>query len=358
MPLRVSPIALASLAGSLLAATAHAESPASAPAWQALPPIPIPLGVAAPFAAVSNGTLIVAGGANFPDAPPWLGGQKVWHSAIWSLASPSAQWQPAGNLPAPLAYGVSLSINGLFLAIGGSDSSRHHNSVLAFSWRDGKLLPSDVNPGPLPIPLALAAGAVDPDQNAFVACGSESPGEQSASNRVFTARFHGESPRWRELPPLPAAPRILPVAAADHHAFYLFGGAALETKNGKISRRYLRDAWRYSPASGWQQLADLPFPSAAAPSPAPLQHGIIHILGGDDGSLAGFSPPDKHPGFPGRLLQYHIATNTWSVSGTMPSPRVTAPCTPFASGFAIPSGESRPGVRSPKVDLFSPAPPP
>ena len=128
MPLHASAIALASLAGSLLAATAHAESPGSTPAWQALPPIPIPLGVAAPFAAVSNGTLIVAGGANFPDAPPWLGGQKVWHSAIWSLASPSAQWQPAGNLPAPLAYGVSLSINGLFLAIGGSDSSRHQAS--------------------------------------------------------------------------------------------------------------------------------------------------------------------------------------------------------------------------------------
>jgi len=58
------------------------------PLWKPLPPIPDPVGVAAPFAGVSGGALIVAGGANFPDRPPWQGGTKVWHDAVWVLDKP------------------------------------------------------------------------------------------------------------------------------------------------------------------------------------------------------------------------------------------------------------------------------
>jgi N-acetylneuraminate epimerase len=322
--------------------------------WQKLPPLPDPLGVAAPFAGMSNGALIVAGGANFPDKMPWDGGRKVWHDKVWVLEKPDGAWREAGKLPRSLAYGVSLTVNGTFFCIGGSDAERHHADVLSYEWRGGKLVRSDVTPGALPISLANAAGAVDANQTIYVACGSTEPGEKQASNRVFSAAFHGEVPRWRELPALPAVPRILPVAAADGEAFYLFGGAALEEKEGKTVRRHLTDAWRYTAKNGWKRLTDLPKPCVAAPSPAPVvgpgtASPQLYLIGGDDGSLAGFSPPEKHPGFPGTILRYDIATDKWSEAGKTPAPRATLPCVVWDKGFILPSGEVRPGVRSPEV---------
>ena len=75
--------------------------------WKQLPSLPGPVGIAAPFAGVSHGSMIVAGGANFPDKMPWEGGRKVWHDEAWILEKPDGKWRSAGKLPRPLAYGVS-----------------------------------------------------------------------------------------------------------------------------------------------------------------------------------------------------------------------------------------------------------
>ena len=320
--------------------------------WKQWAPLPEARGLAAPFAGVTGDRLFVAGGANFPDKMPWEGGTKVWHDRIWVLDSPGSTWQEAGRLPGARAYGVGLSINGLWILAGGSDSVRHFAEVWTYEWRDGKLVESAVNPGPLPVALAGAAGAVDADQTAYIACGSSEPGEKKASNRVFCAQFHGEPPRWQELPPLPAEPRILPCAAALGNVFYLFGGAALEEKAGIVSRRYLQDAWSYAPEAGWKRLADLPEPCVAAPSPAPAMENSIYLPGGDDGRLAG-SDPKKHPGFSGKMQRYDVVTNTWTAAGRAPAPRVTVPCVFWKDQYVIPSGEVRPGVRSPEVWSFS-----
>ena len=53
--------------------------------WSELDPIPDQHGLAGMFAGVSHGVLIAAGGANFPDAPPWQNGTKVWHDTIFAL---------------------------------------------------------------------------------------------------------------------------------------------------------------------------------------------------------------------------------------------------------------------------------
>ncbi|HEX6961132.1 MAG TPA: hypothetical protein VF175_04645, partial [Lacipirellula sp.] len=64
--------------------------------WETLPPVPDPRGVAAPFAGVTENQLLVAGGANFPERPPWKNGKKVWYDRVWALASPKASWQGVG----------------------------------------------------------------------------------------------------------------------------------------------------------------------------------------------------------------------------------------------------------------------
>ena len=159
-----------------------------------------------------------------------------------------------------------------------------------------------------------------------------------------------ETLTWRQLPPLPARARILATGAAHDGAFCVFGGAALEPNaDGKIVRVYLREAWRYRANQGWQRLADLPKPVVAAPAPAPFMDGKFLLLAGDDGSRAGFTPPEKHPGFPKTILAYDLARDAWSEAGEVPAPRATAPCVGWRGQFVVPSGEVRPGVRSPEV---------
>jgi N-acetylneuraminic acid mutarotase len=81
--------------------------------------------------------------------------------------------------------------------------------------------------------------------------------------------------------------------------------------------------------------------------------GKLLLLSGDDGSLAGFQPLEKHPGFPKDILAYDPALDRWSALGEVPAPRATVPCIEWRGAFIIPSGEARPGVRSPEVWSFS-----
>ena len=310
--------------------------------WSKLPPIPDALGVAAPYAGVSGTSLIVAGGANFPGGMPWEGGKKVWHDRVWALDKPDGKWREAGKLPRPLGYGVSVTARGGLVCVGGSDADRHYaDTFLVTTEPDGfRIKPL----APLPIPLANMAGSLVGD-SVFVAGGAEAPGEKEATNRAFMLSL--EKNEWKEIAPLPGKARILAMAASDGERFMVFGGVALvPATDGKIVREYLRDAWAYG-RKGWSQLPDMPRTVAAAPSPLPVIGGRWWILGGDDGSRFGFQPVEKHPGFPGVILAFK--DDKWTESGVVPASRATVPVTVWHGAAIIPSGEARPGVRSPEV---------
>jgi N-acetylneuraminate epimerase len=314
--------------------------------WSQLPPLPNARGVAAPFAGVSGGTLLVAGGANFPDKMPWEGGKKVWYDDVYALTATNSRWQPVGKLTRPLAYGVSVTTADGVACIGGSDGERHYPDVLLLTFTNGLLkvhsLPS------LPLPLANAAGA-RVGSTIYVAGGSDEPGEQSALSQCYALDLAQKTPAWAAVAPCPGKPRILPVAAALRGSFYLVGGAALERTNGRVARVYLRDAWCYHSGQGWQRLADLPKPCVAAPTPAPSQDDTFLLLGGDDGSRLGFQPLDQHPGFSKSIFAYDANADSWQDMGEVPVSRAVVPTVFWHDRFVIPSGEVRPGVRSPEV---------
>lgn len=319
--------------------------------WKQLPPLPDALGVAAPFAGVSGGALLVAGGANFPDKMPWAGGKKAWLDRVWILEKPDGAWRAAGKLPRPLGYGVCVTHRDAVVCAGGSDAERHYADVFRLMWKDGALTTAPLPP--LPIALSGASGALA-GETLFIACGAKKPGEQAATNRAFAFDLTAKNPAWRELPPLPGKARILAAAAVHDGAFYVFGGAALEPNaQGKIARIYLRDAWSFRAEQGWHKLADLPKPGVAAPSPAPFFDGKFLLIAGDDGSRTGFTPVEKHPGFPKSILAYDPALDRWSTFGETPAPRATVPAVEWRGQFIIPSGEVRPGVRSPEVWALS-----
>ena len=148
--------------------------------WEKLAALPNPAGLASPYAGVSGGTLLVAGGANFPQAPPWAGGKKRWYDAVYALTDPQGRWKEVGKLPRPMGYGVSVTAPAGVVCAGGSDLQRHYRDAFLLRLTRGgletKVLP------PLPRTMANGCGAIL-DKVLYVAGGIEEP---NSTNTLHT----------------------------------------------------------------------------------------------------------------------------------------------------------------------------
>lgn len=334
--------------------TARLASAELALNWQRLPPLPDPIGFAGPFTGVSGEALIVAGGANFPDQMPWEGGRKVWYDTAFVLDRPNGQWRASRKLVRALGYGVSVTTPGGVLCIGGSDATQHVREVFLMRWQRGALAIEPL--ASLPQPLANACGALV-GNTVFVAGGMATPEATEAMHNFWSLDCKQRGAKWRELEPWPGPPRMLAVAASVAGSFYLAGGTDLAPDaSGKPVRTYLRDTYRFTPGQGWQRVADMPNPVAAAPTPAPVvEQESFLVVGGDDGSRANFEPKSRHPGFSKRVLSYNTKTEQWRLVGETPAARATLPTAEWNGLTVMPSGETRPGVRSPEVWAVRPA---
>jgi N-acetylneuraminate epimerase len=338
--------------------------------WIQLPCLPAPIGFAGSFAGTSGGALLVAGGANFPNLMPWDGGQKIWHDSIFVLSESDAHWVSSFKLPHALAYGVSVSIIGsspraarrefdAVLCAGGSDAHQHFRDVFLLSWKNGKIetrtFPS------LPLPMANGCGALV-GNTFYLAGGTDKPDATNALHTFWSMDISAQNPTWRQLEPWPGPARMLAVAGASDDAgaygvpalagsaFFLFSGVELSgDPAGKPVRHYLKDAYRFTPREGWKRIADLPRPAAAAPSPAIARNGQLLIVSGDDGTMINFEPKSEHPGFPKDVLSYDTARNQWTNLGPSPLSRATTPVVEWNGISVIPTGEARPGHRTPEV---------
>jgi SSS family solute:Na+ symporter len=316
--------------------------------WSELPALPDPEGFAGPFAGTHHGALIAAGGANFPDKMPWDDGVKVWYDRVFVLSTPEGPWKEVGTLPRPLGYGVSISVADGLVCIGGSDANQHYRDCFRLQWNDEKL--TVVELPHLPGPCANACGALM-DGVIYVAGGLDSPTATSALNTFWSLDLADPNAQWQERESWPGPARMLATAAVQDKAFFLCSGTDLKVdSDGKTVREYLRDAYQYQPARGWKRIADLPRSAVAAPTPAPaFGQSTFLIVGGDDGTLVNFQPPEEHPGFPKSILAYHTITDTWKVAGEAPASHVTTSMIPWLDRHVILSGEVRPGKRTPVV---------
>lgn len=317
--------------------------PAALPTWERLPSIPDRVGFAGSFAGVHERTLLVAGGANFPDKAPWEGGTKVWHDRVFALTPGASAWREIGHLPMANGYGVSISTPEGVLLIGGGDARGNFAEVTRVRLVEGSAV-VDSLPA-LPLPLAMAAGALV-GRTVYVAGGVDDPAATRAQSVFLALDLDDTDSGWQRLESWPGPARMLATAAALDGTFYLVGGAGLHAgPDGKPVRDWLLDAYAYTPSLGWKRLADLPRPVVAAPSPAPTVRGRVLVLGGDDGSQL-ITPPTSHPGFPRSVLAYETTTGTWHEAGTLPFSLVTTSAILTSECVIIPGGEARPGVRS------------
>lgn len=375
-----------------VAAVAPCAQAADVFTWTQLHDLPKAHGVAGCFAGVvdparpsgGGGHLFVAGGANFPDGPPWAGGSKAWQADSWRLTAPDAAWQPGPPLPRPLAYGVSASFGGRLWCVGGGDQTEQVRSTVSFRRDPGSgefIVAPDALP-PLPRPVAFAAGVLV-GTRLFLAGGQETPDAAVALHTLWSidlaAATRGDKSSWREHATWPGPPRILPVLGERDGLLYLVSGAELvraepaaastdRSAAAGITRRFLADAYAFDPAGDtWRVLAPPPVPLVAAPSPAvPVGSSQLAFISGDDGSLfeQRQALAEHHPGFSRVVHLYDTITNTWRTAGDVPAAIVgratesvvTTPTVAWRGRTVIPSGETRPGVRTPAVLAVSPAP--
>ncbi|MDO4951700.1 MAG: cyclically-permuted mutarotase family protein [Bacteroidales bacterium] len=314
-------------------------------------------GVSAPFAGVSNGVVLVAGGCNFPDVPAAEGGRKVFYSDVYALeaAMPQGGWRKVGQLPDSVAYGVSVSVPDGVAVIGGTNGRQSLATALLLSYSRGKTAVSSLPP--LPVGLDNMAGAYGGGY--IYVAGGQTDGV--AANRAFRLKWPGGS-EWERLPDFPGKARLQPVAAvqsgAERQMFYLLGGYSADGTNG--------GGLCYDPLyNRWRETSDIAVDGKAVAlvgaSAVNSGTSFIVCIGGVDRDIFNQALKGAAPGymlhepewyrFRTTLLIYNTITDSWSeMEGAPALARAGSGVVDYADGgthrWLVICGESKPGVRS------------
>ncbi|MCS5607598.1 MAG: hypothetical protein NZ936_18545, partial [Alphaproteobacteria bacterium] len=246
--------------------------------WKSLPDLPGGFGVAGPFTGTHNDTLLIAGGANFPDGVPWRptadGGTsaKVYYDTIHVVTKDGADYSIAeakAKLPQVLGYGVSISTTDGVLCIGGEwreDGVTHQSAkVFAVSLADGQVV-VDENYPPLPEATTAAAGALV-GKTIYIAGGDSGEGATHNFWSLDLTKRDTDDFKWVELPPWngPARTHLLASAQSDGgtDCLYIFSG---RMKDAQGRWHMLSDAHKYNPKSGkWKKINNIQTKGDAQP---------------------------------------------------------------------------------------------
>ncbi|MCP4454125.1 MAG: sodium transporter, partial [Planctomycetes bacterium] len=370
------------------------------------------LGLAGAFSGVDQDALIVAGGANFPDGLPWTtladgsSPKKIYNRDIYVLrkTGDAYEWKISDvKLPHGTSYGVSIPTDDGLLCIGGewreygAEGAKSFKSDRLFvikhlgdgqvkmseSYR-GKALPS------LPDPVSSMAGAMV-GHTIYIAGGSNGKEE---TKTCLSLNLTEDRLAWVTEASWPGPPRshLMAAVASDgfRDCFYIFSGRYKDPDTGW---QCLTDTWKFD-GTLWTRGADVgtnlhskDATCVMAGTSVKIGANHIAVFGGASGEL--FKRLDQtmpaqaerlrqegkeaeadavtaerwrlytdHPGFSRDILAYHTVTDSWYPMGTLPESEingitagshVTTNAVKWGSHVVIPSGEVRPGVRSPRV---------
>lgn len=342
--------------------------------WKIAGFLPQTLGVAGPVCGVHNNVLIVAGGSNFPEQMPWVGGKKKYYSDGYVFkidTNDSLTLFKTFELPFPIGYSANCSMdNGIVVAGGGNDTGIS-NKVLFITWDDAT---DSVDITYLPsLPFAVANAAIAADDNKIYLAGGET--KTGVSDKFFQLDLDDTSKGWQILPfiPQPVSHAVMAVQSnGSNNCIYLIGGRK-QNKNG-ISDLYTTNFQFDLKKNGWVKKHALPYSLSAGTGVAAGTENIL-MFGGDKGStfhltemliaaIAKETNPEKkkllteekaklqasHPGFSNDILSYNTVDDTWEKTGSIPfNVPATTTAIKWGDHIYIPCGEIKAGVRTSQI---------
>lgn len=303
-------------------------------------------GLAGAFSGFVGDDYLIAGGANFPNQKPWLGGEKKWHKEIYMSSDiDDLKLQKLDLiLPHDLAYGVSISLPEGLLCVGGADAKKCSDQVFLIHKINGRYA-LDTNWPSLPYPLSNATG--QKWNNKVIIAGGQTTMDSASSTHTFLQLdLDRRQEGWVKLDVWPGDSRAYAVSAIQSNGFdpcfYLFSGRTFTPDSVNV----LYDAFEYNlRLNKWSEIKGH-FPVMAGTA---LPSGSNHILffGGVEALLPA---SEEHLGFSNNVYAYHTVTNTFVHLFTSPHRLpVTTHITTHNNKFYIGSGEIRPGERTPEI---------
>ncbi|MBS1760776.1 MAG: hypothetical protein JST23_11700 [Bacteroidetes bacterium] len=327
------------------------------------------LGYAGPVTGIFNHQLFIAGGANFPDSMPWLGGKKKYYDAIahYQISDSGIQLMPQQlKLPDTIAYSAVCSIENGIIYAGGENVHGLNSKVwlIKNKMKDSILFIS------LPdLPEATTNGALTYHDHSIYFIGGEIA--SGVSDKMYMLNLENLLAGWKELASLPHPASHGVFVSQANQLFYM--GGRMRAKSG-ISDLYANMYVYDFSKNIWQEKKSLPYPLSAGTGVAYQKDKII-LFGGDKGTtfhkteqLIAAIAIEKdslkknelikekaelqltHPGFSNQIMVYQINTDVWELAGTInyPTP-VTTTAILSKNTIFIPSGEIKAGVRSNQI---------
>lgn len=336
----------------------------------------ISIGVAGPLTGIHNGALIIAGGANFPDAMPWSGGKKKYHDEIFVLKQKrngNCQWLDtrAFKLPAATAYGANINTGQGIVYLGGENENGISQSAYVLQWNERLQQIAIKNLPDLPVPLTNATATAK--GNMIYIAGGESVNDVSRS--FYSLDLINTAGGWQRLPDLPQAVSnavMVVQSTGRQDKIYLLGG---RKKNTNAVSDFYSSVYAFDlDTKAWEEKKSIPSPKAAGTGIA-FGKNYILLFGGDEGTtfnktesliMAINNEKDDikkqeliqhknklqvaHPGFKPDVMLYNTLKDEWQKLADIPFD-VPATTTAILWGNCvyIPSGEIKAGVRTAQI---------
>ncbi|RDC57920.1 hypothetical protein DU508_02910 [Pedobacter chinensis] len=332
-----------------------------------------PIGLAGAISGMHNGVLIVAGGTNFPEEMPWLGGTKKYYDDIFVYQdiNSNTSFQVSRiryKLPFNLAYAAVCSTPQGIVIAGGDNENGLSKKVLLLKWsKADEILGIDFLPD---LPFAVTNAAITiVDQTLYLGGGETDSGVSEQFLSLDLKRLYMG---WKKLPNLihPCSHAVI-LGAAQVDQIFLIGGRSKIP--GQISTLF-SGVYAYDiKKNTWDEKKSLSYPLSAA-SGVVKGHDIL-IFSGDKGetfhkteeliiNINKEKDPAKkeilnqrkieiqsnHPGFNQKVLKYNLLTDQWStLKDKMPYGTVTVNAVISNDLVFIPGGEIKAGVRTPSI---------
>ena len=248
-------------------------------------------GVAGAFAGSIDGCPVVAGGCNFPDVAAAEGGTKVYYDKMFRLVSDSTWEAMPYNLPTPLAYGASVTVDEGIVIIGGTDGKSQEPEADAKGDKDvvsrrvwlltqtgAKALPS--------LPVALTNHAAAFNGGYIYVGGGDTNG---TPNKTIYRMPYPEGKTWEAVATMPGRGRLQASmaiqTAATSACLYLMGG--YEMGSDTLSCEVHSDGLCLNLTTmAWSQMAALPQGiTIVGAQAAPVGYSHIVCFGGVDKTI-------------------------------------------------------------------------